>query len=39
VQKQNRRSILRSGLSIENIEIVNPDCAVENFAERNLRCS
>ena len=33
VEKQNRRSIFWSGLSIENIKIVDPDCAVENFTE------
>jgi hypothetical protein len=28
VQEQNRRSIFRPGLSIENIEITDADCAV-----------
>jgi hypothetical protein len=35
VQEQNLRSIFRPGLSIENVEIIDADCVVGNFAKSN----
>jgi hypothetical protein len=33
VQEQDRRSIFRPSLAIENIEIIDADCAVGNFSQ------
>src|SRR6516162_1103328 len=33
VQEQNRRSIFWPGLSIENIDVIDSNCAVGNFSE------